>query len=280
MSNQQPPDNSVWERRVGLGMAFVVMITFIVLIFNPPPQHSLIFPIVRFLAALVAALSAYLFVGNIGLEGELPFSKLQIRAAGTFSVFITVLILFGYGIPLTPSPNNGLPQSTVIHGQDAGIYMIWEENDVGGSQPQGVNYYEYRNRQDTSLCLAVRGNDNHAPGTGVEVYDCGTEDSKWYKDDTGVITYIDGARHTMSRIKNKVSNLCLGVRGLDSHSAGAEVEVFKCDGQDSHWYFREIESRKQFQIKNRVSQLCLGVVGVDKPQRGAAVEVYHCQRRV
>jgi hypothetical protein len=42
-------------------------------------------------------------------------------------------------------------------------------------------------------------------------------------------------------LKNRVSGLCLGVQGVDSHKAGAGVEVYHCApgggdaGRDSLW---------------------------------------------
>ncbi|AOY81276.1 hypothetical protein BJP36_16555 [Moorena producens JHB] len=106
MSNQQPSDNLVWERRIGLALACLVVIAFIVFIFYRPEVNSTTIAVIRFLAALVAALSAYLFIGNIGLEGQLPFTKLQLRAAGSFAVFIAVFFLFFYPIDGLETPNN------------------------------------------------------------------------------------------------------------------------------------------------------------------------------
>jgi photosystem II stability/assembly factor-like uncharacterized protein len=47
----------------------------------------------RFVAALIVALSSYFLVGYLGLQRKLPFTKLQIKAVGAFAVFAIVFIL-------------------------------------------------------------------------------------------------------------------------------------------------------------------------------------------
>ncbi|MGK7954819.1 MAG: hypothetical protein AB4063_06095 [Crocosphaera sp.] len=94
MSDQDPNNNSLWESRIGLALACIVVIAFIIFIFYPPDINGTTKAIIRFLAALISALSAYLFVGNLTLEGPLPFTKLQIRTAGAFATFLAVFFLF------------------------------------------------------------------------------------------------------------------------------------------------------------------------------------------
>jgi len=130
----------------------------------------------------------------------------------------------------------------------------------------------------SNLCLGVRGVDVHGPGVRVEVYHCSPgsgdagNDNQWSIKDLG---------NGYSHIINKVSNLCLGVVGVDGHGAGAAVEVFHCNpgggdaGNDNQWTIKGLGSGYS-QIINRVSGLCLGVVGVDDHWAGAAGEVYRC----
>jgi hypothetical protein len=57
--------------------------------------------IVRFLAAFMAGLFTYIFVGAIGIQGG-PFFGFQVEAAGGFAIFIIVFFLFFHEIPETP----------------------------------------------------------------------------------------------------------------------------------------------------------------------------------
>jgi GUN4-like len=110
---QRQPDNLMWERRAGLVLAFAVVIVFIYFVIVPPTESSLNLAIIRFLAALSSGLSAYLFLGSLGLETELPSRRGVIRATGAFAVFIAVFFLFLYGIPSSQSLLNE-DQSTPI----------------------------------------------------------------------------------------------------------------------------------------------------------------------
>ena len=49
--------------------------------------------ILRILIALIAAVIGYLFVGYLGLEKKLPFSKWQLKVATLFTVFVAALII-------------------------------------------------------------------------------------------------------------------------------------------------------------------------------------------
>ena len=90
----------------------------------------------------------------------------------------------------------------------------------------------------SNLCLGVQGVDSHVAGGLVEVYTCNppgiaSEDQQWR-----IVPQNDGTK----RIENRVSGLCLGVQGADSHSAGAQVEVYDCNSRrfpvrDQHWRF-------------------------------------------
>lgn len=134
-----------------------------------------------------------------------------------------------------------------------------------------------RNRV-SGLCLGVRGVDKHEPGAGVEVYLCrpgGADkglDNRWT---------FEPADEGYFRIRNQVSNLCLGVRGFDKHDPGTDVEVYYCDPvatdarRDALWKIEHAFAQYDY-IKNRVSDLCLGVRGVDDHGPGAGAEVYRC----
>ncbi|XZN91854.1 MAG: RICIN domain-containing protein [Microcoleus sp.] len=131
----------------------------------------------------------------------------------------------------------------------------------------------------SNLCLGVLGVDGHGPGVRVEVFHCNPgggdagNDNQWTIKDLG---------NGYSHIINKVSNLCLGVVGVDGHGPGARVEVYHCNpgsgdaGNDNQWTIQPLRNGYSY-IKNRVSGLCLGVVGVDDHWAGAAVEVYRCK---
>ncbi|MEM6256015.1 MAG: hypothetical protein AAF821_24140 [Cyanobacteria bacterium P01_D01_bin.156] len=90
----------VWERIVALVLASVVIITLIVYVFFLPERtDSATIGLIRFFAALLAGLSAYLFAGNLDLEGKMPLGKLGVRASGAFAVFLAILLFFYWGIP-------------------------------------------------------------------------------------------------------------------------------------------------------------------------------------
>ena len=138
--------------------------------------------------------------------------------------------------------------------------------------------YQHIHNAVSDLCLGVRGIDAHAPGTEVEVYHCNPGggdrglDNQWT-----FVLLSNGYVH----ILNRVSSLCLGVRGVDNHTPGTGVEVYHCNpgggdrGLDNQW--RIVAEPDGFVvIQNRVSGLCLGVVGVDAHGPGAGAEVYHC----
>lgn len=75
---------------------------------------------------------------------------------------------------------------------------------------------------------------------------------------------------------------CLGVRGFDSHSAGAGIEEYYCGPdasdakKDSEWSLRPTTGG-YYRLVNMVSGLCLGVTGVDSHADGSYTEVYDCE---
>jgi branched-chain amino acid transport system substrate-binding protein len=98
MSKSKNPQT--WERVVALFFAGSVIATFIIYIFYPPIRSNLTTAsLVRFLASLVAGYSGYIFAGELGLEGRIPFGKAWIKATGGFAAFAMVLFLFYYGVP-------------------------------------------------------------------------------------------------------------------------------------------------------------------------------------
>ncbi|MGK7892888.1 MAG: COP23 domain-containing protein [Xenococcus sp. (in: cyanobacteria)] len=114
MSNSNFSNKNDWQKIVGLILAVLVIITFIFFVFNPPEMNSLTLPIIRFLAALVAGWSAYLFTGSFKLKGSLT-SKLQMRVTGTFAAFISVFLLFNYGIQGTFTSSSPSSEIVVVH---------------------------------------------------------------------------------------------------------------------------------------------------------------------
>lgn len=112
MTHHQPPSgHSNWERIAAIALATFVIIVFVVLIFYPPERIRETLPIIRFLAAFAAGISASLFAGSLDVEGTLPFNKLQVRAAGGFAAFVLVFFLFLWGIE-EPEPETASPSPT------------------------------------------------------------------------------------------------------------------------------------------------------------------------
>ena len=129
----------------------------------------------------------------------------------------------------------------------------------------------------SNLCLGVRGVDQHKPGTGVEIYWCNPGSGDRGLDNHWTFAPTGNGFHVL---QNRVSSLCLGVRGVDKHGAGTEAEVYHCKpdgadkGLDNLW--RIVPDKNGFKrIENRVSGLCLSVRG-DKREPGATVEVAAC----
>ncbi len=106
VSNKNNDTNYIFERRVALGLVCIVIVAFVGFIFLLPEINSTAQAIIRYLAALVAALSAYFFIGSFNLEGSLPLTKIQIRATGAFAVFLIVFFVFFGGIDNSTSHLN------------------------------------------------------------------------------------------------------------------------------------------------------------------------------
>ena len=96
-----PQNHFNWERFIGLLLAIGVVVVFIFFLFTPPEITQLTLPIIRFLAALTAGFSAYLFAGSLDFVGSL-YNRIQFRAAGAFAAFIAVFFLFSYGLSQNP----------------------------------------------------------------------------------------------------------------------------------------------------------------------------------
>ncbi|OPF15015.1 hypothetical protein B1L04_20840 [Microcystis aeruginosa KW] len=110
-NSNQPGSNSTWEKIVAIFLATVVLGTFIFYVFNPPPTADATLALIRFLAAAFSGLAAFLFVGDLNLEGTIPGldNKVKVKAAGGFAAFLLVFVLFFYGIK--PSEDSNLPNS-------------------------------------------------------------------------------------------------------------------------------------------------------------------------
>ena len=89
------------ERMAGLILAYVVVVAMIYFVVNPPQAGSITLAIIRFLAALGGALSAFWFLGSLDVETQL-LSKVFIKGSGAFAVFIVIFFLFLHDIPTQP----------------------------------------------------------------------------------------------------------------------------------------------------------------------------------
>jgi len=101
MSNRnQSNKSSIWEKIVAICLATIVLFAFIFYVFNPPPIADGTLALIRFLAATFSGLAAFLFVGDLNLEGSIPGlnDKMKVRAAGGFATFLIVFLLFYYQI--------------------------------------------------------------------------------------------------------------------------------------------------------------------------------------
>lgn len=112
MSEPQSPSVHVWERVAGFFLASVVVVAFLAYVFNPPKSNDLSLPLIRFLAAFAAALSAYLFGGSLDVGGRV--ARTSFRAAGAFAAFIAVFFLFLYGIPQSSTPVSPQPNEKIL----------------------------------------------------------------------------------------------------------------------------------------------------------------------
>ncbi|ASC73681.1 putative GUN4 domain-containing protein [Halomicronema hongdechloris C2206] len=114
-----PQNHFDWERFIGLLLAIGVVIVFVFFLFLPPDINQLTLPIIRFLAALAAGLSAYLFAGSLDFVGSLS-NRIQVKAAGAFAAFIAVFFLFSHGLPQNPvvsdpqAPPTSIPEDQTL----------------------------------------------------------------------------------------------------------------------------------------------------------------------
>lgn len=119
------------ERGIALAFAGVVLSVLIILVLNPRFMDDGTLAIVRFLSAIFAGISGYLFSGTLGLEAKLPWNKTLIRATGGFAAFIVVLLLFFYGLPSHSDEQAYQRQLTSLTQAD----VIVTEFDHSGSNP-------------------------------------------------------------------------------------------------------------------------------------------------
>ncbi|MBD2122859.1 hypothetical protein [Trichocoleus sp. FACHB-262] len=142
-------DNLVFERRVGLLLGCLVIISFIVLIFYPQSFNNTTSAVIRFLAAFTAGVSAYLFSGTLNLEAKIPFNETQIRATGAFAAFLAVFLLFFNGISTPNSDNSNqlietLPNGKYFYGvastpnEKQARYIIFQKT---GPVIEGITYF-------------------------------------------------------------------------------------------------------------------------------------------
>ena len=155
-------------------------------------------------------------------------------------------------------------------GGSGGPIFIWQNK-----QPiiVGINAAEYRGESKVSFFTQ-----NYTPGEGnVGVPTLTFSEDILQARSIPASPPVAGYDH----ILNKVSNLCLGVMGVDGHGPGVRVEVYHCNpgggdaGNDNQWTIKDLGNGYSH-IINKVSGLCLGVLGVDGHGPGVRVEVYHC----
>lgn len=112
----QEVSNSSRDKLAAIVLAAIALSALILFIFvSPSSGNPAVLPVVRFLAAIASALSAFLFIGTLSVSGTIPLfedHKLGVQAAGSFAVFIVVFALFFYGIPHQP-PNPSQSSHTV-----------------------------------------------------------------------------------------------------------------------------------------------------------------------
>ena len=93
MNNSSP----LWERIIAIILASGVLLTFVLIIFNPQQLNTSTFAIIRFLAAFTAAVAGFLFIGTLELSVNL--NKGIIKGTGAFAIFIAVFLLFYHELP-------------------------------------------------------------------------------------------------------------------------------------------------------------------------------------
>jgi hypothetical protein len=119
MNQVASPPPSERDRTAAIVFAAVAVVALIAYIFIPPASAGpATLPIIRFLAAIASALSAFLFIGTLNVSGEIPViggTKLAVQAARSFGVFVLVFVLFFYGIPAeSKNPVASVPERPAI----------------------------------------------------------------------------------------------------------------------------------------------------------------------
>lgn len=119
------------------------------------------------------------------------------------------------------------------HGEDG----LWTIEPIEGG-------YFFIKNFISSLCLGVQGVDlprERAMAARVEVIECtgvvgdARLDNQWRFEETQAFSGV-------YRIHNRVSNLCLGVVGIDSVHRGSAVEIYRCEPwetdsvRDTFWH--------------------------------------------
>lgn len=132
MNNRNGSGNSSSDKYIGLALGIGLLLALLYFLFNPPELNSLSYPLVGFLAAMTAGCIAYIFAGELAIEGYLgnlqvggkSLNKLTIRAVGAFAAFITILVFFWAFIPKVPEPNQNNTSEVVSYEDFSGKYLI------------------------------------------------------------------------------------------------------------------------------------------------------------
>ncbi|MEM8640325.1 MAG: GUN4 domain-containing protein [Cyanobacteria bacterium P01_G01_bin.54] len=145
-TQENPPRISSAERGIALALAIVVLMTLVFLVLKPRSMDSGTLAIVRFLAAIFAGISGYLFSGTLGLEAKIPLNKTQIKSTGAFATFVLVLFIFYVGLPsdVASTPNEVSPSytqtvapepSTLNEVKPSHAPIVFPESSVPSSSP-------------------------------------------------------------------------------------------------------------------------------------------------
>ena len=204
-----------WERLIALGLAGVVIVTLITYVFFLPEKtDQASVGIVRFLAALVAGLSAYLFAGDLDIEGKVPFGKLGVRASGAFAAFLAILLLFYWGIP--PEPQNG-------DSETSGSTVTPAEIDVS----QNISLGERLLIQSSDSEYKVKGLEKFSSGELPSAVDAFEDSLEQSHNDPEALIYLNNARAELAKQTSGIEILKIAVSVPISGEQGVAESILR-----------------------------------------------------